>query len=489
VAVFLVLLAVCVTCLSNLFINKWKRFCYESVTPKQFYELDQDSVEVLFLGSSQATLGISGMKMYEDYGISTYTLGSPRQPMLGSYGWLVESTKTQNIRTAVVDVAALYYGTLSESRYRQSLDNMKLSLNKLQLIYEHCKLNGNTNADPFFSYIFRISKYHSRWKELTEEDYTNDSVYQPVFRGNVLYSDSVTIDLAKLAYDNDEPEEGVTMNSESVQYLERMAQFCEENGIELLLIKVPRYDWSITQHEQVEAFAEEHDLTFLDLSSSDTIAKIGLDENDYMDKKHPNISGATKISAYLGAYLKENYDLTDFREVEGYDELNYQEYCDRVEDSYLQRATDVVEYLQYLKNDRYDILIQTTADITGYCTQELLDTFEALNLKANIQELNGQTYVAQVNRGLCVYEAVSAGRQVYGNYLSDGVKYTLCSTYAAASTPAITVDFESISFANKGINILVYDSDTNRIVDKSTLVCDETSGGLVLQKENEKNAM
>jgi hypothetical protein len=78
---------------------------------------------------------------------------------------------------------------------------------------------------------------------------------------------------------------------------------------------------------------------------------------------------------------------------------------------------------------------------------------------------------------------------VYGNYLSDGVKYTLCSTYAAASTPAITVDFESISFANKGINILVYDSDTNRIVDKSTLVCDETSGGLVLQKENEKNAM
>ena len=40
-------------------------------------------------------------------------------------------------------------------------------------------------------------------------------------------------------------------------------------------------------------------------------------ETDFCDPHHLNVSGATKMADYLGAYLKENYDLTDWREVPG----------------------------------------------------------------------------------------------------------------------------------------------------------------------------
>lgn len=41
---------------------------------------------------------------------------------------------------------------------------------------------------------------------------------------------------------------------------------------------------------------------------------MGLDEaSDFSDTGHLNASGAAKIARYMGAYLKANYSLTDFR--------------------------------------------------------------------------------------------------------------------------------------------------------------------------------
>ena len=45
---------------------------------------------------------------------------------------------------------------------------------------------------------------------------------------------------------------------------------------------------------------------------------MGLDgETDFSDSGHLNRSGAQKTACFLGAWLKEHFDLTDFREVPG----------------------------------------------------------------------------------------------------------------------------------------------------------------------------
>ncbi|MDO4323566.1 MAG: hypothetical protein Q4C61_13660 [Lachnospiraceae bacterium] len=484
VAGFLLILAVCVTCLSYIFINKWTTVCYESSVPTEFYKLDENSIEVAFFGSSQVAQGISGMKLYEDYGISAYTLGTARQPMLAVYTWLKECYKTQKIKLAVLDVAELYYKSIPESRYRQAFDNMKLSWNKIQALYQHCKVLNPGSADPFFSYIFKVGKYHSRWKDLTEEDYTFYLEEQPVFRGNALYCDKVTLDINRLAYESDEPQDGVEMNSQELFYTEKFLSFCESNGIQVLLIKTPRTDWSITQHQQVEEYAQEKGVPFLDFSSMEVLNAMGIDaSNDFMDTKHLNFSGAEKLSGYLGAYLKAQYELTDFRQAEDFDELNYDRYLERKEDSVLQFATDPVEYLAALKNERYEVLIQATADTAG-TTPQLQEALADLQLQAKLNELNGGTYVAQIRGGVCVYEEVSGKKLTYSGWLSDGKKFTLTSSYSSEYSPSISVDFENVNYANKGINILVYDHQNNKIIDKSTIAVNAESGEVVLQKEN-----
>lgn len=482
---FLLILTVCVTCLSYIFINKWTKVCYESSVPTEFYKLEDDSIEVAFFGSSQVAQGISGMKLYEDYGISAYTLGTARQPMLAAYTWLKECWKTQKIKVAVLDVAELYYGTVPEARYRQAFDNMKFSWNKLQAVYQHCKVLEAKKPDPFFSYIFKIGKYHSRWKSLTEEDYTFYLEEQPVFRGNALYCDKVVLDINKLAYDSDTPKEGVTMNEQELLYTEKFISFCKENGIELLLLKTPRTDWTITQHQQVEAFAGEQEIPFLDLSSMANLQAMGIDAAaDFMDKKHLNFSGAEKLSGYLGAYLKENYDLTDFRQEAGFDELNYDRYLERREDSVLQLETDPVAYVSNLKNERYDVLIQSTANLSELYTPQLQEALESMGLQAKGNELNGSAYVAQIHSGTCVYEEVSGARLAYSGNLSDDTKFSLISSRSDQEQPTIRVDFEDRIFENRGINVLVYDNQHKKVIDRSTIGRNAETGEIVLWKEN-----
>ena len=487
VAGFLLVLLASVICLTYIFINKWTSVCYESSVPTEFYKLDKNSIEVAFFGSSQVAQGISGMELYEDYGISAYTLGTARQPMLATYAWLKECYKTQKIKLAVIDTAALYYKTVPETRYRQAFDNMKLSWNKIQALLAH---RSHGAKDPFFSYIFRISKYHSRWNDLDEDDFTFYLDDHMVFRGNALYSDKVTLDINALAYDNDKPSATAAMNSFEVEYMEKFIDFCEENGIELLLIKTPRTDWNITQHEQVAEFAAQHELPFLDLCSMDALEAMGIDSvNDFMDKKHLNISGAEKMSRYIGAYLKENYELTDFRDVEGFNELNYDRYCERKEDSKLQMAVDVIEYLPYLKNERYDVLLQTTADVTGLFLPEMLEVFSDLGLQGQINGLYGHTYIAQVNSGVCVYESTSEKKMKHKGYLSDGTEYKLDSSYKEEDAPELEFHFQDVDFANRGMNILVYDHQNGIVVDRSTLAYSEATGGLMLIKENPRRML
>ena len=63
-------------------------------------------------------------------------------------------------------------------------------------------------------------------------------------------------------------------------------------------------------------YAKDHACGFVDGYSLKDEMRIDL-TTDYKDKYHLNSSGAAKMTRYLGRYLKEHYDLTDMRTVEG----------------------------------------------------------------------------------------------------------------------------------------------------------------------------
>ena len=91
--------------LTDLLKPKWLENRWVSAkTNKSFYELQDNSAEVVFFGASIISAAMDPFQLYEEQGISSYNLGVMSQPMIGTYYWFKEALKTQNMKLAVIEI-------------------------------------------------------------------------------------------------------------------------------------------------------------------------------------------------------------------------------------------------------------------------------------------------------------------------------------------------------------------------------------------------
>jgi hypothetical protein len=102
-------------------------------------------------------------------------------------------------------------------------------------------------------------------------------------------------------------------------YIIKTREYCKEHNISFLIISMPdTKDWNYKKYEAAKKWCKENNVDYLDFNEH--IDEIGIDfTTDSADGgEHLNISGATKLSKFLGKYLNENYDLTDHRDDKKY---------------------------------------------------------------------------------------------------------------------------------------------------------------------------
>lgn len=119
-----------------------------------------------------------------------------------------------------------------------------------------------------------------------------------------------------------------------VKYMESIQKLCYKKGAELLLVGTPSpVNCNYRRHNSISAYAESNSLDYLDMNLR--LDEIGIDwETDSLDKgDHLNLSGAEKVTKYLGDYLEEHYELPDHRGEEEYKnwEKEAQEYEQKAE--------------------------------------------------------------------------------------------------------------------------------------------------------------
>lgn len=94
--------------------------------------------------------------------------------------------------------------------------------------------------------------------------------------------------------------------------MDDIVKTCDEKGIKLIFFTVPwkgQNNYSVAMSE----YAKKQGCTYLDLFYH--IEQVGV-SSDFYDDGHLNNTGAKKTADFLGAYLKENYELEDMRLVE-----------------------------------------------------------------------------------------------------------------------------------------------------------------------------
>ena len=299
-----ILLALALFCGCFYVVDTTLEFKYDDgVTPmSDFYSFPEDSIDVLLLGSSHLGVNLDTTILCNDYGIGAYKLWGATQPVWNSYYNLVEALKTQHPKVVVLEELCLSHD-VEYYEYANAVKNtmgLRWSRNKVEAIFASYEPEDRLNA------FFPLSQYHSRYAELTEED------FHSYFWDNRL-SEHNTRDWNAVC-PMPEPSETTDrqpVGEKQMTYLKKILYLCKKNNIPLLVMKAP---YSAPEAEKarlntVNDYLKEEGIPVLDCLTN--FREYGFDyATDFGDTAgHLNSTGCAKLTAILGQYLKDNYDL------------------------------------------------------------------------------------------------------------------------------------------------------------------------------------
>lgn len=273
----------------------------------KFYELEKDSVDVLFLGSSHMAAAVNPIQLGDEFGISAYNLSSEQQNLFISYYWLKEALRFQKPETVVLDCYFLERISFEpmnseESFIRKSMDYMKWSAVKQEAVDELCRADSRQSK---ISYYLTNIRFHERWKSLTESDFAS---YKEIadydgLNGYKRLTEKYGEDDYAPVVDGADLTMGAFAEPMGI-YLDKIQTLCNENDIELILIMTPYFYQDAGLHNAISAYAEENQIVFYDFNEETLYDAVNYNfEEDNCEKSHVNENGASKITSYLGRIL------------------------------------------------------------------------------------------------------------------------------------------------------------------------------------------
>jgi len=250
----------------------------------------KNTIDVLVAGDSESYTSVSPMDLWDRAGIAAYDCGQPGQRIQETYYILKTAFRTQSPKLVLFETNTMF-------RDPGFLKNVQLSL-----------------TEPL-AYHFPVIKYHNAWKAL----FDGPGGPKKSYKGFEIRDKVVS-------YEGDEEYMKETKDKAQIPevvriYMEKIKRLCEKKGADLLLVSAPSpKNYNYKKHNSLEEYARENNLPYVDLNMK--FRDIGIDwKLDSYDRgDHLNISGARKVTAYIGEYLADNYDLPDRRNDDGWRE-------------------------------------------------------------------------------------------------------------------------------------------------------------------------
>ena len=275
----------------------------------EYYSHSGDN-DVIFLGDCEVYETFVPAVLWEKYGISSYVRGSAQQLIWQSYYILEETLKYETPKAVVFNVYSLKYGKpQSEAFNRMTLDTMKWSKTKYNAIKA-----SMTDEENMLDYIFPLLRYHSRITEIDEND------FKYIFDEPDRMSDSgylMQVGVQPRSDKNENPRELLSydFSENSFDYLDKMKKLCEDNGVELILVKAPTNSWNYYWYDEYEAqvqeYVEKTGLKYYNLIEKESEIGIDWSLDTYDYGFHLNVYGAEKTTDYFGRILVESHQIPD----------------------------------------------------------------------------------------------------------------------------------------------------------------------------------
>lgn len=271
---------------------------------KAFFEEKQD-FDIFFLGTSHMMDAVYPIELWRDYGVTSYNLGNTAEPMDNTYWTLRLASRYHVPKIAVIDMAYLDRIQREELLTYQFahgfLDEIPLSPDKIRAVW--ALFPEGKRAE----FVFPLALYHTRWEEIFGGAVQANTDAVPCMFG------------AELRVGRSEPvpfvrtQEMACEKLEGEDALRDIAAFCRSKGITLVLTALP-YPADEEQQKVInraQLLSDELNVPFINLF--DEADLVDFETDCYDPASHLNPDGATKVTAYLGYWLTEHFDLEDKR--------------------------------------------------------------------------------------------------------------------------------------------------------------------------------
>jgi len=297
-----------------------------------FYEERENSLDAVYIGSSNCFVFWNSAFAWEEYGINVYPYACNSQSFFSAEYLIKETRKTQENALFIVNINTLTDGKVKMPSIHNLTTSMPFSLNKMALVHHLTSVGGYSFSDSL-EYYLPIIRYHERWDELKEHDFGIEmdglkgaSKYSPYLYKSVDVSEDYTRTTK------------VGELSEEVLYsTNKLLDYCDKEKIKVLFVTVPQAKGAamVKKYNALNKLIESRGYPVLSLINKDK--EIGLDvTSDFYNGAHTNIHGSIKFTYYLSEYLIKNYGFKDKRNNKEYNDWNiaYENYMEAA-DSYV----------------------------------------------------------------------------------------------------------------------------------------------------------
>lgn len=260
----------------------------------------EDSIDVLFLGSSYAYCDWNPEIVYAASGLTGYVMAGSEQTPSITYWYLKQALKTQSPQVVVMEGTSFFF-EMYQNYTQLNLDYMPRGLNRARAILDAAE------PDKRLGLFFDLYFYHDRWKELSSEDI--DKLATPpstdVYKGYT-YVDTV-YDTGGNPPSLRVPTSDAAAYEKHLDAFSKISALCRDEGIDLIITINPTYSQCSPEvydklKNDLLSIDPETDFVFL----ANSFDEIGLDtSHDLYDGGHLNFYGASKFSEWTGQFLLE----------------------------------------------------------------------------------------------------------------------------------------------------------------------------------------
>lgn len=222
-----------------------------------------NSIDVLFIGDSEAFSSFSPLQMWEEHGFTSYVCATSQQQLPYGNTLLHRATQSQRPRVVVIETNSVYAPFSADEAMLRTLQD-----------------------------TFPALEFHNRWKSLTSGDLSNDisNTYSDDMKGFYLSKEVKAADATGHMAPSDEVQEIPFLNR---LYLQHMVEYCRSIGAEPLLVSTPStVCWNTARHNGMAAFAHELGVSYLDLNTGPTKVDINWSAETRDAGDHLNLAGA-----------------------------------------------------------------------------------------------------------------------------------------------------------------------------------------------------